>query len=342
MATLYWEGDSARVQWWDVHHKRQGIRLGKVTTKQAEQFKAKVDALEGALVTGGSVEPEVIQWIARLPQNVANELARKGLIEARKASTLGKFLDQYLAGRTDVKPNTRAHWYYTMENLKAFFGAGRKLETVTAADADDFKLHLESLDQSPATVSKRIRNARQFFRRAVKARILPVNPFDDVKAPAVANRERDFFVTRPMIEAILKACPDVEWKVIFALARYGGLRTPSETLALRWGDIDFEAGRIIVHVPKLEHLAGKATCIIPLFVELRSILEEAQRSDAATGGAVYVVNGHRGDTRTNLRTQARRIIREAGLVPWEKTFQNCRASRETELMEVFPAHVVHQ
>jgi integrase len=343
VASLYWEGGSARVQWWDIHRKRQGIRLGKVTKKQAEDFKSKVDALEGALITGAALEPAIVLWIAELPQDVVNELAHKGLIEAKKATTLGKFLDEYLAGRPDVKRNTRLHGYYTMENLKTFFGAERKLETITAADADDFKLHLESLGQSSNTVSKRVRNARQFFRRAVKARLIPSNPFEDVKAPASANRERDFFVTRPMIEAILKACgDDVEWKVIFALARYAGLRTPSETLALRWGDVDFEAGRITVHVPKLEHLAGKATRIVPLFPELRGILEEAQRGDAAAEGAVYVVNDHRGDTRTNLRTQARRIIREAGLTPWEKTFQNMRASRETELMEVFPAHVVHQ
>jgi len=37
-----------------------------------------------------------------------------------------------------------------------------------------------------------------------------------------------------------------------------------------------------------------------------------------------------------------RIIRKAGLKPWPKLFQNLRATRETELSEIFPSHVVCQ
>ena len=42
----------------------------------------------------------------------------------------------------------------------------------------------------------------------------------------------------------------------------------------------------------------------------------------------------------NLRTQLERIIRRAGLKPWPKPFQNCRSTRETELAETYPIHVV--
>jgi hypothetical protein len=42
----------------------------------------------------------------------------------------------------------------------------------------------------------------------------------------------------------------------------------------------------------------------------------------------------------NLRTQLMRIIKRAGLKPWGKPFPNLRSTRETELMETFPAHVV--
>ena len=46
------------------------------------------------------------------------------------------------------------------------------------------------------------------------------------------------------------------------------------------------------------------------------------------------------DTNSNLRTQLNRIIRRAGLEPWPKLFQNLRSTRETELAEQFPIHVV--
>jgi hypothetical protein len=44
----------------------------------------------------------------------------------------------------------------------------------------------------------------------------------------------------------------------------------------------------------------------------------------------------------NLRTQLERIILRAGLKPWPKLFQILRATRETELAETFPIHVVCQ
>ena len=42
----------------------------------------------------------------------------------------------------------------------------------------------------------------------------------------------------------------------------------------------------------------------------------------------------------NFRTQLHRIIERAGLKPWGKPWQNCRSTRETELAETYPLHVV--
>jgi hypothetical protein len=46
------------------------------------------------------------------------------------------------------------------------------------------------------------------------------------------------------------------------------------------------------------------------------------------------------DATQNLRTQFGRILRKAGLKPWPKPFQNLRSTRETELAERWPLHVV--
>jgi len=53
----------------------------------------------------------------------------------------------------------------------------------------------------------------------------------------------------------------------------------------------------------------------------------------------YLITRYR-DSNANLRTQLTRIIRRAGLEPWPKLFQNLRSTRETELAETFPMHVV--
>jgi hypothetical protein len=76
---------------------------------------------------------------------------------------------------------------------------------------------------------------------------------------------------------------------------------------------------------------------VPLFPELRPYLEEA--FDQAPPGTMHVIRRYR-DTNANLRTQMMRIIRRAGETPWPKLFHNLRASRETELAERFPMHVV--
>jgi integrase len=46
------------------------------------------------------------------------------------------------------------------------------------------------------------------------------------------------FVTREEAHAVMDACPDAEWRLLFALSRFGGLRCPSEHIALRWADVD--------------------------------------------------------------------------------------------------------
>ena len=189
---------------------------------------------------------------------------------------------------------------------------------------------------SKETVKKRIANAKQFFGYAVKHRILTANPFDNLKSAAGANRDRDYFVTRDEAAKVLEACPSNEWRLLFALSRFGGLRCPSEHLALRWCDVDLPGGKMVVQSPKTKRHEGKESRVVPIFPELRPYLEQAW--DDMPEGAVYVVNGYR-DATTNLRTHLERIIERATLKPWPKLWQNLRATRATELADEFPDHV---
>jgi len=46
------------------------------------------------------------------------------------------------------------------------------------------------------------------------------------------SKDKERFVTEGESQKILKACPDAEWRLIFSLCRYGGMRCPSEILPL--------------------------------------------------------------------------------------------------------------
>jgi len=154
-----------------------------------------------------------------------------------------------------------------------------------------------------------------------------------------ANKAKFRFITRAETAAVLEACPDHEWRLIVALCRFGGLRCPSEVLSLKWGHILWDKGRIVVPSPKTAHHPGQDSRVIPLFPELEPFLLEAFARQGEGGGGEYVVTRYR-DTRTNLRTSFLKIIRRAGLKPWLRPFTNLRSSRETELAETFPLHVV--
>ncbi|MDA1050110.1 MAG: tyrosine-type recombinase/integrase [Planctomycetota bacterium] len=322
--------------------KRPTIRLGKASQRAAEAVKFRVEQLLAAKMTGHALEADTVRWLSKLDSSLAKKLAKVGLIperEAKPTTTLGAFLDAYLAGRTDVKPGTMINLDRTRRELLAFFGETKPIAEINEGDADDFRLSLKKrLGEN--TVRRMCGRARQFFRAAIKRRLIAAdaNPFGEMKGIAVqANKERFYFVSREEAAKVLDACPDSQWRLLFALSRYGGLRCPSEHLALTWADIDWELGRMQVRSSKTEHHEGKGRRVVPIFPELRPYLEEAW--DAAEPGTEYVITRYR-DANSNLRTQLERIIKRAGLETWPKLFQNLRSTRETELAETFPLHVV--
>jgi integrase len=216
-------------------------------------------------------------------------LVAVGLIPSREThfSRLKAFLDCYIDGRKDVKPATRIVWKQVADSLTDHFGVDRKLSSISDADADVFKQFLIGEGFASTTVHKRLQFARMLFKQAMKRKIIAQNPFAEVSATAIIPEANKSFVNRGIIEALLKVC-DTTWKCIVALARYGGMRTPSETLSLRWEDIDWEKRRILVTSPKTEHHPNGATRSMPLFPELAAILDTARTE--APEGAVYVVD----------------------------------------------------
>ena len=92
-----------------------------------------------------------------------------------------------------------------------------------------------------------------------------------------------------------------------------------------------------VRSPKTEHHKGKESRLVPIFPELVDILKQGlAKADEKDG---FVVLKCRNATQ-NFRTTFRKIVKRAGLKSWPKLFQNLRSTRQTELCEEFPSHVV--
>ncbi len=341
MATIGTEGTNRRrILFVAADGKRKTIRLGKMSLVKAEKIKTKIESLIAGQISG-SIDDEDSKWLAKLPDKLHKRIAAAGLVKPRQPGTeapkftLGKLHTEYFAALT-CKPGTRAAHKQGADSVLNFFGAATPLSEITPLLAMKWQQSLRAEDLADATISKRTLTAKMMFARAVDWDLIEKNPFAKLKAGDQKNDARKYFVPREAVAKILDACPDAEWRLIVALARYGGLRTPSEIYPLKWSDIDFEHGRIHITSPKTAHHKGKGERVCPLFPELEKPLLDVQSQ--AAEGSEYVITRYR-HMNTNLRTHFRRIIKNAGLVPWERLFQNLRASRASELADQYPGFV---
>ena len=219
--------------------------------------------------------------------------------------------------------------------MTAFF-RGQFINEVTVQQSKAFRVYLQSVSGlAENTIRRHIGIARQFFNSAVDAELIKRNPFRGQPVSARANPERFYYVTQEIAGKVLDACPDARWRLIFGLARWGGLRCPSEVLRLKWQDIDFEHDRFTVHASKTEHHADAGVRTVPMFPELQPLFQDAY--DNAKAGDVYCITRYR--PYVNLCTQMIRIVKRAGLEPWPKIFQNLRSTRETELFKITNGNV---
>ena len=319
--------------------KRRSIRLGKMPLRTVREIKLKVETLNYASITGHSVDSETARWVSERDQALTDKLAAVGLVERREFydCELVDFVRRYVESRTDTKPNTQKVWRQTVALRLEFFGERRSIQTITKADAKDWRLFLVKRGMAEASVRKHCGFAKHFIKQAIDRELLTKNPFADLISASIGNAERQYFVTREEIQKVLDACPNTEWRLIVALSRYGGLRCPSEHFLLRWGDILWDQDRFIVHSPKTEGHQGRESRIVPLFAELRPFLEQA--FDEAEPGQEFVIHRERTSSE-NLRTHLTRIIKKAGLVQWPRITHNMRASRQTELEAQHPTHIV--
>ena len=345
---------SRRLMFKGFDGKRKTIHLGKITKRAAAEIKRHVEQLISSRLSGLALPKLTADWIGALDGTLLAKLVKHHLVSSDITpayQTLGEHIEAFRQRQKHLKPSTRTHWEHTFRNLVKFFGEDTLLSSIHIGHAHDFEQYLANgsgrmyrygetptgQGLSPNTVKKRISNTKTLFQDAVNRKLTQSNPFSELKSTVGANRDRDYFVTREETYKVINACPDAEWRLIVALARFGGIRIPSELVTLKWSDVNWEEEKITIHSSKTEHHEGKGTRIIPLFPEIRPYLEE--QFELAEPGNPFVIVTKRSKN-CNLRRRFEKIVGRAGLKPWPKLFQNMRASRATELVKDFPEHVV--
>lgn len=322
-----------------LHGNRKTIYAGKMEPREAKRLCEKVGELAGIRNRNARIEESetISKWVSKIiGTNLHKKLVNVGLLEKIKDTQLEPFIDAYNASRTDVKEWTRKNRNGSKKRILKFLSPSADIRSITPADAKNLKVFLIT-NYASGTAGKDLTNAKQFFEYAVDLGLITKNPFSKLKIPSQANPKRLFFVDKETCQKVLDACPNVEWRLIFSLARYGGLRIPSELVDLKWEDVHWDEKKIRIASTKTEHFAGKDHRWIPLFPQILEPLLEAFK--IAKEGDKFIFSREITGS-SNLRQGLTGIIKKAGLSPWPKLFQNLRASRETELCQDHPLHVV--
>ncbi len=304
----------------------------------AERFGEKIEDLLSSRRTG-IPNREVQEWLLALAQTDPqryDKLVSWGIAEPRKMNGTLQALAEKFVSDPDLKSGTLENRQNTCKRLRQFFGPNRQVSTITDDDANKFYQWLQK-HYAVATYGRDIKRVKQFFALAVEEGLILRNPFRSMHGISATNTSRFHFVNLEDTARILEEINNPRLRLIFVLARFGGLRIPSELRFMEWSDIDLTRNRFYVKMPKKtskhEQAAGNFTTrAVPLFPEVRQAFMDYFES--LPEGAPALVFGNM--KFTSLRDKFKPFLRRAGIPFWEKFFQNMRSTRETELADKYP------
>jgi len=346
-----------RILFVDGAGNRKCIRLGKVDKRSAEVVLRHVENLLGSRLAGVAPPKDTAQWLGGISDGLRCKLAKAALIEGQPGMpTVAEYAQQYLQRQTHIKPVSLLAICLAVENLKEYFGQ-RPLDSISRGDCEDFKRWLltearrragKGKGLSPATVGKRIQYAACMFKDAVDRQLIARNPFVGVRRPKATNPERQVYVPAEVIERVIDYMPDPEWKLLVSMARYMGLRVPSEAFSLTWDCVNWDSRLLRVPSPKTERV-GKPFRIAPIPPQVWTHLDRVWQQ--APQGSKWVFErlrqrdsmnlAKRGFwAALNLRKGLQTYLTKAGIRPWPKLWQALRASAATDLATRLPGHVV--
>ncbi|MFM8216959.1 MAG: tyrosine-type recombinase/integrase, partial [Pirellula sp.] len=229
---------SKRALFYDETKTRRTVYLGRVSDKEAETIRRRIEGILSSKILGSPMAQDDAAWLAKSPA-LREKLIAVGLVEPEPIPekviipTLDAFLNGYIKRHgKSRKPATVAVWKQVVANLKEYMPEGIRINQITAGHAKEFHEKLKARGMATTTIHKRIQFARQFTHDAVDWKIIEENPFLTVKTQNSSVKVNEF-VPREVVDKLMKKANPV-WQVILGLSRYGGLRTPSETLSLRW------------------------------------------------------------------------------------------------------------
>jgi len=173
--------------------------------------------------------------------------------------TLNEFLDRW--HETAAKPKLREKSYRSYESLLRRYIRpsidDRVLSAITPLDVQSAYQRLIDRGLSPRTIRYTHSVLRAAMRQAVRWRLLAQDPTEGAQLPRLGRREMHV-LNAEQSRIFLKAALKTYYGPVLAIALTSGMR-PSEYLALKWPDVNWERGTVGV-VRTLEKVKGSWRC----------------------------------------------------------------------------------
>lgn len=156
-----------------------------------------------------------------------------------KKLTVEEWANQWYALRS--RPNRKVRSFLDAQIIP-HFGAWR-LSDVTSLAVQQWVNQLSAAGLAPATVRGMHATLRQMLGKAVDYEMLPKNPVKSIELPRSGEVEMVVLSVEQVVA--LEAAAPARFRAMVHLAAWAGLRW-GELAALRWEDVDLEAG--VIHV----------------------------------------------------------------------------------------------
>lgn len=199
--------------------------------------------------------------------------------------TVGELLDDFLLhAKNNVRESTEYIYRKVTENSLRPFFATLKACKVTTTKLNEYRQSRISAGRSEATANRELALVRIAYRLGQGCdKVLRVPKFPMVKE----DNARQGFLRDEQYSALLATLP-TELKSLFVTSYETGIRM-GELLAIRWDQVDFEAGFIVLQGGETKNGEGRAVPIVP--GDMADLLSAAkQERDASYPTSPWVFN----------------------------------------------------
>lgn len=173
-----------------------------------------------------------------------------GQFRETRRYTVAQWLEEWLSVHCDrLKPLTVSTYRTKIENWILPYLGAVPIAALTPLTVQRYYATVRAKSTGEPLSAKSLASLHgllhKAFRQATVSGLLPTNPFDDVELPRVQRPDLHPLMDDD-VRRFLEALKGDRLEPLFTLILFSGLRI-SEAIALRWADVDLDAGLIAVH-----------------------------------------------------------------------------------------------